>query len=484
MDDRRLDVTSTLGGYSALGAGGNSALDAADDLGLVGHRRALATSCVLLTLTLVVLDAAMANVALPAIALSLSVSPAESVRVVTAYQAALVMTLLPWAALGESWGYRRVYTVGVALFAFGSAVCALTPSLPHLVAARFIQGLGGAAILALGVALLRVIVGERALVKALGWNTFVVAMSTTAGPALGAVVLSISSWRWLFAINVPFAALVLLGTRALPNVAGTARRLDLGSVALTMAGFSAMLAGTELTPRHPPAAITLLAAGGVALFVLVRRESSKAFPLLPLDLLRMPSFRVSVLASVCAFIGQSVALVSLPFYLQHTLGQDIFETGFLMTPWPLTVALVAPFAGTLMSRVSGPALCLIGGVLLSMGLAGAALLPLAHMPLALIPCLVLSGLGFGLFQVSNNRSLFTAAPRARSGAAGGMQGTARLTGQALGSTAVTVLLTSLPLDLAPRVGLAVAAVMTLFAGLVSLLRSATSRAQAPPLSRR
>jgi len=182
--------------------------------GLIGHRRALAIGCVLAALVLVVLDAVIVNVALPAIAHSLRISPAESVWVVTAYQLALVMTLLPCAALGESFGYRRVYTASVGLFVFGSALCALAPSLWVLVVARFIQGLGGAAIMALGIALLRLIVSERQLGAAISWNTLAVALSSAAGPALGALVLSSANWRWLFAINLPLGALVLLGTRA------------------------------------------------------------------------------------------------------------------------------------------------------------------------------------------------------------------------------------------------------------------------------
>jgi DHA2 family multidrug resistance protein-like MFS transporter len=112
----------------------------------------------------------------------------------------------------------------------------------------------------------------------------------------------------------------------------------------------------------------------------------------------------------------------------------------------------------------------VGGSFLAIGLACAALLPLRAMPLALIPCVALSGLGFGLFQVSNNRNMFLAAPRARSGAAGGMQGTARLTGQTIGAVVMTALLTLLPIELAPQVGLGVAAGLTLVAGLISLLR--------------
>lgn len=441
--------------------------------GLIGYRRALAIGCVLAAIVLVVLDAVIANIALPALALALHVSPAESVRVVTAYQVALVMTLLPCAALGESLGYRRVYTAGVGVFVFGSALCALAPSLSFLIAARFVQGLGGAAIMALGVALLRFIVSERQLGTAIGWNTLAVALSSVVGPALGALVLSSTSWRWLFAINLPLGGMVLLATRVLPDVAGTARKLDLRSVALNAASFAALVGGAELLPRHVVAAMLVLAGGSFGFCVLVRREMPKPAPMIPLDLLREPSFRVSVIASVCGFIGQSAAMISLPFYLQHGLAQDVFRTGLLMTPWPLTVALVAPIAGRLANRVSGAWMCVAGGALLALGLASAALLPLRVMPLALIPCVALCGVGFGLFQVSNNRNMFLAAPRARSGAAGGMQGTARLMGQTIGAVVVSALLTMLPLELAPRVGLGMAAVLTCVAGLVSMLRVTT-----------
>lgn len=452
----------------------NALRGAADEgagTGLLGFRRASAIACVLAALALVVLDAVIANVALPAIARSLLVSPADSVRVVTAYQMALVMTLLPCAALGESLGYKRVYTAGVALFVLGSALCALAPSLSFLVTARFIQGLGGAAIMALGVALLRFSVSQRQLGAAIGWNTLTVALSSAAGPALGAIVLSNASWRWLFAINLPLGALALLATRALPDVPGTARRLDLISVALNAAVFAALVVGAELVAAKLGAAALVLAAAGLGLYALVRRELPKETPMIPLDLLREPSFRISVLASVCNFVGQSAAMISLPFYLQHGLKQDVFRTGLLMTPWPLAVAVVAPIAGRLADRISGAVLCLVGGGLLATGLALAALLPLQPRPLALIPCLLLAGLGFGLFQVSNNRNMFLAAPRARSGAAGGVQGTARLTGQTIGAILMTALLTVLPLELAPRVGLGMGAALMLVAGLVSMLRA-------------
>lgn len=447
------------------------AADDQGDAGLLGLRRTGASACVLAAIALVVLDASVANVALPAIARSLQVTPAESVRVITAYQMALVMALLPCAALGESLGYRRVYTAGVALFATASALCAWAPSLLSLIAARFIQGLGGAAIMSLGIALLRFIVPQRQLGTAIGWNALAVALAAAAGPTVGAIVLSAASWPWLFAINLPLGALVLLATRALPHVPGSARRLDLFSVALSATAFAALVVGAELLPERPALAAFILTAAAVAMLALVHRELPRQVPLIPLDLLREGSFRISVIASVCCFIGQSAAMVSLPFYLQHGLGQDALRTGLLITPWPLSVALVAPRAGRLASRIPGAWLCALGGALLALGLVLAALWPLHGRPLVLVPFCMLCGVGFGLFQVPNNRNMFLSAPRARSGAAGGLQATARLTGQTLGGVLMTLLLAVTPIDRAPRLGLGVAAVLTLAAGLVSMLRA-------------
>jgi MFS transporter, DHA2 family, multidrug resistance protein len=435
-----------------------------------GLRRGAAIACVLAATVLVVLGAAIANVALPTIAGSLRVAPAQSVWIITAYQAALVMALLPCAALGESLGYRRVFTGGVALFIGASGLCALSPALPLLVAARFLQGLGGAAVMALGVALLRVVVPHQRLGAAIGWNALAVALSSAAGPTIGAAILSGASWPWLFAVNLPLGVAVLFVTRALPDVSGTTRPLDLCSVALNGATFASLVIGAELLPARPVSATVLIAVAAVAVVMLVRREMPKQVPLIPFDLLRAGSFRISVIASVLCFSGVAASLVALPFYLQHGLGLDAWMTGLYMTPWPLTVAIAAPLAGRLANRVSTALLCATGGVCLAIGLAAVALWPLQGHPLQFVKLTMLCGLGFGLFQVPNNRDMLLAAPRERSGAAGGMQGTARLAGQTAGAIIMTQLFTLTSVDAAPRIGLGIAAVLTLAAGLVSALR--------------
>jgi MFS transporter, DHA2 family, multidrug resistance protein len=441
----------------------------------VSHRSApapaLAITAVLAAMVLAVLDAAIVNVALPSMAQSLQVSSGMSVWIITAYQTALVMGLLPCAALGESHGYRRVFTLGVALFTAASALCALAPSLPWLVAARFLQGLGAAAIMALGIALLRQVVPQHQLGAAIGWNALAVALSCAAGPSFGAMLLSSASWPWLFALNLPLGGLVLLASRALPHCAGTARPLDRISVALNGAVFACLVLGAEVLIEQPALAAALLAAAALSLAALIRREMPRAAPLIPLDLLRAASLRTSVMASVCCFAGVTMGLLALSFYLQHSLAQNTLMTGLYLTPWPLTVAVAAPLAGRLASRVSTAWLCAAGAACLALGLAAAALWPLHGSALPLVPITMLCGLGFGLFQVPNNRNMFLAAPAQRAGAAGGMQATARLAGQTAGGVVMSLLFTVASVASAPRWGLGIGSVLALAAGLVSLLRA-------------
>lgn len=257
-----------------------------DDGEAVSARPVQAIAAVLAATVLVVLDASIVNLALPTLAQTLEVTPAKSVMIVTAYQLALVMALLPCAALGESLGFRKVFTAGVALFTLASALCALAPSLPWLVAARFVQGVGGAAVMALGVALLRQVVPPTSLGAAIGWNATAVALAAAAGPSLGALILSGPGWPWLFAVNLPVGAAALLAGRALPRVEGTGRRLDLVSALLNATVFASLVAGADLLPHRPLLSLVLLSGAGLALVVLARRETPKAAPLIPIDLLR------------------------------------------------------------------------------------------------------------------------------------------------------------------------------------------------------
>lgn len=439
--------------------------------GLPQPRRIVAIAAVLSAMSLVVLDAGMTNVALPTMARALDVTPARAILVITAYQIALVMALLPCAALGDRFGLRRVFGAGVVVFTLASALCAMAPSLPWLAGARFVQGLGGAAVMAMGVALLRLTVPPAQLGAAIGWNALTVALSSAAGPALGALILASLGWPWLYLINIPLGALALLAAVTLPTTPAAAQRIDVLSVALNGATFACLVIGAVMLPTRPGGASLVLAIAAACLIALIRREMQKSSPLIPLDLLRDRSFRTSVIASVFCFSGQTAGLVALPFYLQHGLGQTPLTTGLYLTAWPLSVAATALVAGRLADRMPTAWLCAFGGGCLAIGLAAIALWPLHGDTRLIILFAVVCGVGFGLFQVPNNRNMFLSAPAHRSGAAGGLQGTARLLGQTAGAVLMTVLFTMASMRSAPTIGFAIGAALALVAGLVSMLRS-------------
>jgi len=441
------------------------------DGGLSHPGRAMAVGAVLTAMTLVVLDAGMTNLALPTIAGALHVSPAAAVLVVTAYQTALLVALLPAAAMGERLGCRRVFTAGVWLFVLASVLCVFAPSLHGLVAARVLQGLGGAAILALGVPLLRFSVPPQRLGAAIGWNALTVALASSAGPGVGALILSHAQWPWLYAVNIPLGLAVLAASRQLPRTPAGTHRLDSVSMALSGAMFASFFIGAQLLLARPLLAIGLAVSGVVCLGLLVRREAPKAAPLIPLDLFRQPSIRLSVIASAFCFTGQAAAMVALPFYLQSVLGQPASTTGAYMTVWPLSVAVSAIAAGRLADRFPTAWLCAAGGLSLGLGLVSAALWPLGDDVRPMLLFAAVCGLGFGLFQTPNNRNMFLSAPLERSAASGGLQGAARLTGQTAGAVLMTLLFTLTSMGTAPRLGLGIGGALALLAGLVSLSRA-------------
>jgi MFS transporter, DHA2 family, multidrug resistance protein len=448
------------------------------DDGLPPRRRRWAVASVLLAVGMSTLLAATVNVALPGMARDLGVEPAAAVWVINAYQLAVVATLLPFASLGDSIGHRRVFFGGLVVLALASAACALATSLPVLVAARLVQGIGGAAAMSVQPALMRFSYPASMLGRAIALTAMTVAVSMAAGPSVAAAVLAVAPWPWLFAVAVPAALVALaMGVPTLPRDAeagGPARgRFDPVAAALNAAAFGLVFAGMDALADRPVLAVLALAGGFGAGFLLLRRQANATVPLLPIDLLRIPAIAVSVAASVCIFAGQMAAFIALPFLLHDVLGRNQVETGLLITPWPIAVALMAPLVGRMADRVSTALLCALGGVVM-----GAGLVPLAAAPEALptavfATTVAVSGVGFGLFQTPNNRAMLGAAPRARSGGAGGMQGTARLTGQMLGTTLMALTFRIMP-EAAPVAGLVLATGFSLAAGAISLARRGAS----------
>jgi len=446
------------------------------DEGLPKPRRYWSAAAIWLALAMAVLDGSIANVALPTIAHEIGASAATSVWIVNAYQLTITILLLPLAALGDRLGYRRVYIPGLVLFTLGSIGCASAQGLDTLIAARVFQGIGAACIMSMNAALVRATYPARMLGRGIGYNALVLSMSAAAGPTFAAIILSVAPWPWLFMINLPIGiAAVIVGLKALPHVGGHAHPFDWASALLSAAMMGCTVFGAETFARESSGlGAVLIALGILAGVLLVRREWGDTRPLFPVDLLKIRIFSMSIATSTVSFAAQMLAFVTLPFLFQSVLGRSAFQTGLLMTPWPLALGMVAPIAGRLADRVRAG---LIGGVGLAIFAFGLFMLSeLGKHPntFDIVWRMAVCGAGFGLFQSPNNRTIVSSAPRHRSGAAGGMLATARLLGQTTGAVAVGVAFHLFGLDVGPNL-LAASAVAALVAAGLSLLRLRSPR---------
>ncbi|MEJ0020669.1 MAG: MFS transporter [Acetobacteraceae bacterium] len=428
-----------------------------------------------LGLTLAVLDGSIANVALPTIARDLYASPAASIWVVNAYQLAVTISLLPLASLGDIYGYRRVYQYGMIVFTIASLGCAMSDSLTTLTIARIAQGFGAAGIMSVNGALVRFIYPRRWIGRGVGLNATIGSIASAAGPTVAAAVLAVAPWPWLFALNVPLGAIAIpIAFRALPETGRSGVRFDAQSAIWSALTFG-ILISTISGLGHGESLLfagAQLAVGLACGVVLVIRQLSRTSPLLPIDLMRIRLFALSVATSICSFIAQAMAMVSLPFLFQNTLGLSQVQTGVLLTPWPLAVAVIAPFTGRLSDRYPAGLLGGFGLTVMATGLALLSLLPPSPSEIDIAWRMLICGIGFGFFNTPNNRAILTAAPPGRAGAASGMQATARLVGQSMGAALVALMFGLFPED-GTRHALIVAAASAGGAAVVSFWRLRT-----------
>ena len=411
--------------------------------GLEGRRFYLAVAAVSLGTMLTIIDGAIATVALPTIARDLKVDSSAAVLVVTVYQLVLVMALLPFSALGDRIGLKRLYQGGQLVFTIATILCFFAHSLGFLLVVRALQATGAAAALSVMAAMIRRIYPPKHLGRGLGLNNIMGSVSAAMAPTAGGLILAIAPWPWVFAMAAPFAILSLaLGRWALPDVPGRAGSYNLAGAMLNMATFGLVIAGLEAlvhgnSPVVSGAVVVVGLLFGVALVFHERRE---AFPILPVDLLARPVLALSVGGAFMAFFASQTLILSMPFRLQHGYGFAPSEVGAMLAPWPLTTMIVAPIAGSLSDRYPAG---ILGGI--GMVIATAALVLLSFLPahpdyFDVAWRMALCGAGFGLFLSPNARLIIGSAPRERAASAGGLVSTTRLVGQTMGATGVATML--------------------------------------------
>ena len=412
----------------------------ADGLPAAQRRWAMLTYSIGLTMS--VLDGNIANTALPSIARQLHASPAASLWVVNAFVLAVVICVVPISSLADIIGYKRVYQTGLAIFTVASAGCSLPHSLETLVLARVLQGIGAACMWGVSAAVLRYTYPRALLGRAVGLSGIVIFTSAAAGPSIASAILAVASWHWLFAINIPFGLLALsLSGRCLAHAEGTRHRWDLWSAILNAAAVVLLITGIDGIGHSERGVVVAGELAGAFLLglLLVRRQLSLDVPMLAIDLFERPIFALATVAALCAFVGQGLAFVVLPFYFVDGLGLSQVRAGLLLTPWPIAAGAMSHIAGRMADRHSLRILGTVGMTLMSVGLLLLAFAPAHPTTFQIVWRAALGGAGFGFFGAPNNRAMVASAPRQRSGGAGGIGTMSRLLGQSMGIAAVAVI---------------------------------------------
>jgi DHA2 family multidrug resistance protein-like MFS transporter len=415
--------------------------DAGLPIGLAAPRLYWSVLAIWLAMGMAVLDGSIANVALPTIARELGATPAGSIWVLNANQLAVTMMLMPAAALGDIFGCRRTYLVGLAIFVAASLACTFATSLTMLAIWRGIAGLGAAAIVGTNAALVRFTYSPERLGRGVGYNTLVIAMTSAAGPTVAAGILAVAPWQALFAVNVPLGlGALLLGSRALPLTPRSNRRFDFTSAGLSAAMFAMLFFASSALAHGDHGLLTAGEAmlGLSAGYVLFNRARGQAAPLIPLDLLRIRILRLSYFASLSGLAAYTCASVALPFFLDAH-GYDHVTIGLLITPLPVAIALTAPIAGRLTERIPAGVLGGIGLIVYASSMILLARLGPGAGKAGIMGLIALSGVGFAMFQTPNNRTMIGSSPPRRSGAAAGMAAVSKLIGQTSATVVMALL---------------------------------------------
>ena len=400
------------------------------------------------------IDGSIVNIALPAIQQDFGIDLTTVEWVVVAYLLVIGSLLLPFGRLGEVLTFKRVYLTGFGLFTVASVACGAAPDERWLIAFRVIQAVGAAMITSMGPAIVARTFGPGERGRALGINGISVSLGLSLGPALGGLLTTAGTWRAIFLINAPVGVLAIAwAAHILPaETRGRGQVFDVRGASLSGGALFALLLALSEGQGWGWTSPATLALFGVSLvlggaFLGVERTALQ--PLIDLALFRIRPFAFGLASVIVAFAGLFTATFLLPFLLEQGAGFSPAETGLLLTPVPISMALVAPFSGAAADRW-GPAIPASTGMLFMV----LALLSLTTLPAAitlsdLLPRLVLLGVGQGLFMSPNSSAVLGSVTSGRVGTASGILAQMRVTGQALGiALSAAVVATRLPAYLA------------------------------------
>jgi len=353
-------------------------------------------------LFMVTLDNLVVTTALPVIRVDLHAGISGLEWTVNAYTLTFAVLLLTGAALGDRFGRRLVFSIGIGIFTLASAAAALAPTIGALDAARAVQGLGGAIVMPLTLTILSSAVPAERRGLALGAWGGISGLAVAFGPVVGGAVVNGISWHWIFWLNVPFGIVLLpLALRRLDETKGPFGSVDLPGLGLASAGLFgivwALVRGNSVGWGTPQIAGSLVA-GAVVLGAFVAWELRAEHPMLPMAFFRDRTFTLANVASLLMSFGMFGSIFLLAQFFQTVQGYSPLGSGLRILPWTAMPMVVAPIAGALSDRIPAHRIIGTGLALQAIGLAWIAAVSSPTMPYAdLIVPFALSGMGMGLF---------------------------------------------------------------------------------------
>jgi EmrB/QacA subfamily drug resistance transporter len=383
------------------------------------------------------LDNLVVTTALPVIRTDLHSGLSGLEWTVNAYTLTFAVLLLTGAALGDRFGRRRVFTIGVSIFTLASAAAALSPTIGALDAARAVQGLGGAILMPLTLTILAAAVPAERRGLALGAWGGISGLAVALGPLFGGAIVSGLSWHWIFWLNVPIGlALVPLAWTRLEETYGAATKLDLPGLALSGVGLFGIVWGLvrgNSIGWSSPEIVGAMFAGSILVAAFVAWELRTASPMLPMRLFRNRTFALANVSSLFMFFGMFGSIFLLAQFFQTVQGYTPFQSGLRILPWTAMPILVSPIAGALSDKVGGQKLMGLGLLLQASGLAWIAYVTEATSAYSsLVIPFILSGAGMALFFAPVANVVLASVATAEEGVASGVQNAIRELGGVFG----------------------------------------------------
>ncbi|MDA8361070.1 MAG: MFS transporter, partial [Gammaproteobacteria bacterium] len=406
-------------------------------------------STVLVGATMSALDVSIVNVALPTLQTTFKVSLAEIEWVAMAYMLTLTIFLPLFGRLADIFGRSKMYNTGFVVFTVGSAFCGLAPSAGFLVGARILQAVGAGLLQANSVALITQAFPASERGRAIGIQGAVQAIAMSVGPFVGGLLISAIGWRSIFYVNVPIG---ILGTFAalycLPAAKKAERqeKIDYLGIALFATGLAFLVLAVnegEALGWTSSIILTYFALGVVLLSGFILVETHVEHPMIDLSLFKRYAFSAGNFTGLLSYYVLFAVLFLMPFYLEKIVGYGPAATGTILTPIPLAMAIVAPFAGHISDKVGSRIMTTAGMAVCA--LATLLLIFLGHSPdiTLLVIELILLGIGMGLFTPPNNSAIMGSAPKERLGVAGGILNMMRALGLIFGVDISGVIFTAL-----------------------------------------